>query len=100
MWSEDLRIEYNFENFQNKGTILTEQERMKFISKVLKHRNKRKILVEPLVAAYLHFKWQNMKIFFYGHLLLIFFLLVIPLTLMTSIMVDMNSCKIGSKSVF
>ena len=70
---------------------------MNFISKVLGHRLKKEILTEPLVAAYLHFKWQDLKMLFYGHLFLIIFFLLIPLTLMTSIMVDMNGCEIGGK---
>ena len=59
---------------------------MNFIEEAIKHRNKRKILTEPLVAAYLHMNWQSLKVFFYGYWIFYILFLLVPLTLMTTIM--------------
>ena len=73
---------------------------VKFLSRVLQSRKKREILTEPLVAAFLHLKWQDLKLFFYAHLIVVTLTLVFCLTLLTTIMVDMNSCVKGSKIFF
>ena len=73
---------------------------VKFLSRVLQSRKKREILTEPLVATYLHLKWQDLKLFFYAHLIVVTLTLVFCLTLLTTIMVDMNSCVKGSKIFF
>ena len=65
---------------------------MNFIEKALKHRKKRKILTEPLVAAYLYLKWQSLKVFFYGYWIFFVVFILLPLTFMTTIMVEMNDC--------
>ena len=77
---KSLRVSYLF-----KG-------QMNFIEEAIKHRNKKKILTEPLVAAYLHMKWQSLKVFFYGYWIFFILFLLVPLTLMTTIMVEMNDC--------
>ena len=51
-------------------------------------------------ATYLHLKWQDLKFFFYAHLIVVTLTLVFCLTLLTTIMVDMNSCVKGSKIFF
>ena len=71
---------------------------MKFLSKVLRSKKKKEILTEPLVAAYLHLKWQDLKFFFYAHLIVFTLTPVFCLTLLTTIMVEMNGCVRGSKT--
>ena len=70
---------------------------MKFLSKVLRSKKKKEVLTEPLVAAYLHLKWQDLKFFFYAHLIVFTLTPVFCLTLLTTIMVEMNGCEKGSK---
>ena len=67
-------------------------EKMIFIKKALNHRKKKKIITHPLVAAYLHIKWQSLKLVFYGQWLFFILAVLIPLTLMTALMVEMNQC--------
>ena len=94
--SEELKIEFNFKASGINGELY-QQDDMKFIIDALRHRKKKTILTEPLVAAYLHLKWNSFKGFFYAHWLFFILGLLIPLTLLTSLMVEMNSCIIGSK---
>ena len=94
--SEELKIEFNFKASGIDGELY-QQDDMKFIIDALRHRKKKTILTEPLVAAYLHLKWNSFKGFFYAHWLFFILGLLIPLTLLTSLMVEMNSCIIGSK---
>ena len=94
--SEELKIEFNFKASGINGDLY-QQDDMKFIIDALRHRKKKTILTEPLVAAYLHLKWNSFKGFFYAHWLFFILGLLIPLTLLTSLMVEMNSCIIGSK---
>jgi len=94
--SEELKIEFNFKASGINGELY-QQNDMKFIIDALRHRKKKTILTEPLVAAHLHLKWNSFKGFFYAHWLFFILGLLIPLTLLTSLMVEMNSCIIGSK---
>ena len=82
------------------STELDNEKSVKFLSRVLQSRKKRDLLTEPLVTAYLHLKWQDLKLFFYAHLIVVTLTLVFCLTLLTTIMVDMNSCVKGSKIFF
>ena len=94
--SDNLKIEFDFKASGIDGELFDYDE-MKFIVDALRHRKMKKILTEPIVAAYLHLKWNSFKGFFYAHWLFFILGLLIPLTLLTSLMVEMNSCIIGSK---
>ena len=65
---------------------------MIFIKRALNHKKERKILTHPLVAAYLDLKWETLKGFFYGKWLFFILTVLIPMTLMTALMVQMNEC--------
>ena len=66
--SEDLTIGFDFNAIEKSKFDPAKS----FENCALVHKKSKEILVEPLVAAYLNFKWQSQKGWWYGYRLLFF----------------------------
>ena len=92
--SEDLTIGFDFNAIEKSKFDPAKS----FENCALVHKKSKEILVEPLVAAYLNFKWQSQKGWWYGYRLLFFLAFGVCLTLMISFIVEMNSdCEIRTE---
>ena len=85
--SEDLTIGFDFNAIEKSKFDPAKS----FENCALAHKKSKEILVEPLAAAYLNFKWQSLKGWWYGYRLLFFLAFGVCLTLMISFLVEMNS---------
>ena len=79
----------------NPGTkeVAEVDEKIVFIKRALNHRKNTKILAHPLVAAYLYLKWQSLSVYFYVKWSFFIASILVPMTLMTAMVVEMNQCE-------
>ena len=101
--SEGLIIHFDFNLIktvknQSKDEKNKENEEKSFEHITLLHKQRREILIEPLVAVYLNLKWQSLKHWWFAYRLLFFLAFGVCLTLLISFIVEMNSdCEIRSE---
>ena len=97
--SEGLIIQFDIDSIKTVKNKLKDEkneknENMSFEHITLLHKKSREILIQPLVEAYLHLKWQSLKIWWFAYRLVFFLAFGVCLTLLISFIVEMNShCK-------